>query len=224
MDYVFHFDVIRNYFPDFLKACWLSIRLGLICIIITSIIGVVLGALLTTNNKIVKGVIRVYVESFRLTPFLVQMLFVYFGIPLFLGVTLDSIKAGVVTLGLNGGAYAAETFRAGFQSVPRTQMESALSIGLTKTQAYTRVIIPQGIRSVLPYFISSCTMILKDTSFFSIIGVMEATGFIRYAASLTYRNFELFTILGLFYIIFTLVIGQIGKILENRVGRHEQNN
>ena len=84
-----------------------------------------------------------------------------------------------------------------------------------------RIIFPQGLRIVLPSFISSVIEIFKDTSFFSIIGVTEATGQMRYAASMTYRNFELFTILALFYLVCTTVIGQLGHMLERRLSRHK---
>lgn len=132
MDYVFHFDVFRNYAASFFQACLLTFKLAGICIVFTTVFGAICGALLTSGSKVVKGVVKVYVEAFRLTPFLVQLLFFYFGIPLFLGIKISSSVAGVVTLSLNGAAYAAETFRAGFQSVPTTQMQAGLSLGYTK--------------------------------------------------------------------------------------------
>ena len=221
MDYVFHFDVFHNYAASFFQACLLTFKLAGICIVFTTVFGAICGALLTSGSKVVKGVVKVYVEAFRLTPFLVQLLFFYFGIPLFLGIKISSSVAGVVTLSLNGAAYAAETFRAGFQSVPTTQMQAGLSLGYTKAQTYMRIIFPQGLRIVLPSFISSVIEIFKDTSFFSIIGVTEATGQMRYAASMTYRNFELFTILALFYLVCTTVIGQLGHMLERRLNRHK---
>ena len=172
MDYVFHFDVFRNYAASFFQACLLTFKLAGICIVFTTVFGAICGALLTSGSKVVKGVVKVYVEAFRLTPFLVQLLFFYFGIPLFLGIKISSSVAGVVTLSLNGAAYAAETFRAGFQSVPTTQMQAGLSLGYTKAQTYMRIIFPQGLRIVLPSFISSVIEIFKDTSFFSIIGLL----------------------------------------------------
>jgi len=219
MDYVFHFDVLRTYLQDFLKACGYTLRLSAVCILFATILGIICGALLTTKNKNVKRVLRVYVEFFRLTPYLVQLMFFYFGLPIAFGWKITPAQAGVLTLSLNGGAYAAETFRAGFQSIPLTQMQAGLSLGMTRPQVYCRVIIPQGIRIVLPSYISSVIEILKDTSMFSIIGVTEATGFIRYAASMTYRNFEFFTYLGIFYIMCAFTLGRLGKILEKHMNR-----
>ena len=223
MGYVFHFDVFRTYFIPFLAAAGLTLKLGGICIAYATVVGVILGVLLTSGNKFIKGLVKVYVEAFRLTPFLVQLLFFYFGFSLFFGFRISSSAAGTLTLCLNGAAYAAETFRGGFQSVPKMQMLAGYSLGFTKIQTYRRIIVPQGIRIILPAYISLVIEILKDTSFFSIIGVTEATGFMRYAASMTYRNFELFTILGLFYLICTTIIGQIGRILEKRLKGYEIN-
>ena len=221
MEYVFHFDVFRGYAQPFFAACLLTFQLAGICILFTTVFGAICGALLTSGNKLVKGVVKVYVEAFRLTPFLVQLLFFYFGVPLFLGLKITSCAAGVLTLSLNGAAYAAETFRAGFQSVPATQMQAGLSLGYTRAQTYLRIIFPQGLRIVLPSFVSSIIEIFKDTSFFSIIGVTEATGLMRYAASMTYRNFELFTILAVFYLVCTTFLGTLGRLLERRLNRQE---
>lgn len=220
MDYVFHFDVFRNYADTFATAAWLTLKLAAVCIVFATIIGIILGALLTTGNKHICRIIRVYVEAFRLTPYLVQLMFVYFGLPIAFNIKITSIQAGLITLSLNGGAYAAETFRAGFQSIPKTQMQASLSLGYTNFLAYRRVIIPQGIRIVFPSYLSSIIEILKDTSYFSIIGVTEATGLMRYAASMTYRNFELFTILALFYLIVTTIMGFLGSLVEKRINRH----
>jgi His/Glu/Gln/Arg/opine family amino acid ABC transporter permease subunit len=186
-----------------------------------TVAGIINGVLLLAGNGFVRRTVKVYVDLFRLTPFLVQLLFVYFGLPLMLGIRLSPVQAGVITLSLNGAAYAGETFRGGFQSVPKTQLQAGLSLGFTTAQTYMRIIIPQGLRIVLPSYMNSVVEVFKDTSFFSIIGVTEATGMMRYAASITYRNFELFTILGLFYLVCTTLIGQSGHFLEKYLNRHE---
>jgi His/Glu/Gln/Arg/opine family amino acid ABC transporter permease subunit len=221
VDYVFHFGVFWQYSDQFFQACLLTFELAAICIAYTTVAGIVNGVLLLAGNGFVRRVVKIYVDMFRLTPFLVQLLFVYFGLPLMLGIKISPTQAGVVTLSLNGAAYAGETFRAGFQSVPKTQLQAGLSLGFTTAQTYLRIVIPQGLRIVLPSYMNSVVEIFKDTSFFSIIGVTEATGMIRYAASMTYRNFELFTLLGLFYFICTTIIGQLGHLLEKYLQRHE---
>ncbi len=216
MCYTFHFNVILPYLKDFLHACAYTITLSLICIAFATILGLVFGALHTIKNKALSGVIRVYVDFFRLTPYLVQLLWVYFGFAFILGLRMEAAVAGVVTLSLNGAAYASETFRAGFQSVAKTQLDAALSLGYSRLRAYTRIVVPQGLRVVLPAYVNSVIEILKDTSMFSIIGVTEATGYVRFVASQTFRNFELFSILGLYYLIVTFVIGRIGRVLERK--------
>jgi len=217
MGYVFHFGMIGPYLKVLLSAGLFTLELGAICIIAATILGLIIGALHTARNATIRAVCRSYVETFRLTPFLVQMLWVYFGFPMVLGIMITPAIAGVVTLSLNGAAYASEIFRAGIQSVPRTQIFASLSLGMTIPQTMGRIVIPQGVRIVLPSYVNLIIEILKDTSMFSIIGVSEITGLTKLIVSETFRAFELYTFLAVFYLCFTLCLGRIGRLLETRV-------
>ena len=217
MGYVFHFGIIGPYLKLLLSAGLFALELGVVCIINATILGLIIGALLTARNAAIRSACRSYVETFRLTPFLVQMLWVYFGFPMVFSIKITPALAGVVTLSLNGAAYAAEIFRAGIQSVPRTQIFASLSLGMTIPQTMRRIIIPQGVRIVLPSYINLIIEILKDTSMFSIIGVSEITGVTKLIVSQTFRAFELYTFLAAFYFCFTFCLGRIGRLLEIRV-------
>lgn len=217
MNYVFHFEVIGKYLLPFLDAGRVTLIVAALCIAVGTAIGLAVGALRTTHSRVVRAACQVYVEAFRLTPFMVQLLFAYLALPLILNLRISPTTAAVITLSLNAGAYASEVFRAGIQSVPQTQMAASLALGMTRLQAFRRVIIPQGVRVVFPAYVSLMIEVLKDTSVFSIIAVPEITGYTKYLASKTFRPFELYTILALFYLAVTLTLSQLGRVVEARV-------
>jgi len=217
MAYHFHFEVIDRYLLPFLHAGRVTLTVAGLCIGIGTLLGLLVGALRASRSRILRGVCTVYVEAFRLTPFMVQLLFAYLALPLIVPFRITPIAAAVLTLSLNASAYASEVFRAGIQSVPQTQMAAGLALGMTRIQVFRRIIIPQGVRVVFPAYLSLMIQVMKDTSIFSIIAVPEITGYTKYLASQTFRSFELYTILALFYFAVTLTLGQLGRVIETRV-------
>jgi len=217
MRYIFHFEVIQPHLGAFLAAGLETIQLAVICMAIGTAIGLVIGALHTTRSRFITKLCAIYVETFRLTPFLVQLLWIYFGFPLILGISISPVVAAVAALSLNCSAYAAEIFRAGIQSVPKTQLLTGLSLGMTLPKVMWRIIVPQGIRIVMPSYVNLMVQIVKDTSMFAIIAVSEITGFTKVLASQTFRAFELYTIVAIFYFCVTFVVGKVGRFIEYRV-------
>jgi len=217
MAYHFHFEVIDRYLLPFLHAGRVTLTVAGLCIGIGTLLGLLVGALRASRSRILRGVCTVYVEAFRLTPFMVQLLFAYLALPLIVPFRITPIAAAVLTLSLNASAYASEVFRAGIQSVPQTQMAAGLALGMTRIQVFRRIIIPQGVRVVFPAYLSLMIQVMKDTSIFSIIAVPEITGYTKYLASQTFRSFELYTILALFYFAVTLTLSQLGRVIETRV-------
>jgi len=219
MAYQFHFEVIDKYLLAFLHAGRVTLTVAGLCIGLGTAIGLLVGALRTSRSRLLRGACTIYVEAFRLTPFMVQLLFAYLALPLIVPFRITPTAAAVLTLGLNAGAYASEVFRAGIQSVPQTQMAAGLALGMTRIQVLRRVIVPQGVRVVFPAYLSLMIQVMKDTSVFSIIAVPEITGYTKYLASQTFRSFELYTILALFYFAVTLTLSQLGRLIETRVLR-----
>jgi polar amino acid transport system permease protein len=158
---------------------------------------------------------RIYIEGIRGTPFLVQILFFYYVVAHAIGLE-NRFLAGMIMLSIFHGAYIAEIIRGGFEAVSRTQRESALAIGLSPFQTYQFVIIPQAIRHIIPPLTGQFASIVKDSSLLSIIGINELTNNAQQINSATYSTLESFFPLAVAYLLLTLPISFLSKILEKR--------
>lgn len=155
-------------------------RLTLLLTIVSGVLGLVLGLLAglakLSANPVVRAPAAAYVWLVRGTPLLVQILFVYYGLPeIFPWLTLNDFLAAAVALGLNVGAYNAEVVRAGILAVPRGQTEAARSLGLTGLQTLAAVVVPQAVRITVPPLVNNLVALLKDSSLASVIGLLELT-------------------------------------------------
>lgn len=165
---------------------------------------------------------RGYVESIRAIPLLVLILWVYYGLPVVLGLQLGILMSGVLSLALSDSAFEAEVFRAGIQSVPKGQTEAALACGLTPGQVMWLIVLPQAIRRVLPALGNQFIYVLKMSSLLSVIGYPELT---RRANELTvteYRPLEIYTILVVEYLVLVLVASAGVRWMERRLGAARQ--
>ncbi|MCR4789317.1 MAG: ABC transporter permease subunit, partial [Lachnospiraceae bacterium] len=132
---------ISQYFPLYVEAFFLTIKIGWMGIALSLIIGIAGAFVLHFKIPVLSAVINVYVELFRNTPLLVQLFFIYFGLPK-IGLVISAEKCGIIGLGLLGGSYMTEAIRSGLSSVPVSQTESALALGFTKRQIFSNVILP----------------------------------------------------------------------------------
>jgi len=170
-----------------------------------------------SKNRWARAFNRVYVETIRAIPLLVLVLWVYYGLPVILGIQLGVFAAGVISLAVSDSAFEAEVFRAGIQSIERGQTEAALSLGLTRMQAMRLVILPQAIRRILPALGNQFVYVLKMSSLVSVIGMSELT---RRANELTvteYRPLEIYSFLVLEYLVLILIVSWGVRRLEKRM-------
>ncbi|MBR6850742.1 MAG: ABC transporter permease subunit, partial [Lachnospiraceae bacterium] len=137
------FEVIHSYIPLYTQAFLLTIKIGWIGIVIAVVIGIATAFLQHFKVPVLAQIASVYVEIFRNTPLLVQLFFIYFGLPK-AGIMIPAETCGAVGLGLLGGSYMAEGFRSGLDAVPKSQTESALALGMTKAQLFRYVIFPEA--------------------------------------------------------------------------------
>ncbi len=140
-----------------------------------------------------------YINFFRGTPLLVQILFIFFGLPS-LGVNLGALESAIIAIGLNSGAYQAEILRVAIKQIPEEQILVARSLGLTDAQAMLHVILPQAVRASLPGLTNETVILLKESSLASVIGVMELTRVGEYMVSATFRALESLTLIALAYL------------------------
>lgn len=211
-----NFDVIQNYLPLYKDALWLTLKIGWMGIILAFFVGILCAVVLRFRIPVLRIVIRAYIELFRNTPLLVQLFFIYFGLPK-IGIRITAQTCGVLGLGLLGGAYMAETFRSGLDSVDKIQEESALSLGMNPIQTFRYVILPQAISTSVPGLVANIIFLLKETSVFSAISLMDLMFTAKDLIGLYYKTTECLFLLVVFYLIMLLPVSILGTVVERRV-------
>jgi polar amino acid transport system permease protein len=168
---------------------------------------------------LVYGLATIYVGILRNTPVLVQLIWVYYCLPIILGVDFGAVTSCIIALTLHGGAYVGEIVRAGIQSVDIGQHEAARSIGMTYPQVMRRIILPQAFRRIVPPLANEGVTLLKYSSLVSTLGVADLTYNAQVAATTTFRPLEIYTFLALEYLVLCLVLSYFAYRLELRLSR-----
>lgn len=156
-----------------LSGLTVTIEIAIFSILISMIIGIIFGIIMTSKNKFVILVSRIYLEAIRIIPILVWLFIFYFGITKLIGIHIDSFLISLVVFSMWGTAEMGDIVRGAITSIPKHQTESGKAIGLTKNQVYTYIIIPQAIRRLIPSAINLATRMIKTTSLVVLIGVVE---------------------------------------------------
>ena len=211
-------EVMESYLPLFGKALWLTFWIGWLGILLAFVIGFATAIVRHYRIPVLRRIAGVYIELFRNTPLLVQLFFLYFGLPR-LGIKLDAELCGILGLALLGGAYMAETFRSGLETVEETQIESAYSLGMTRWQVLRLVVLPEAISVSIPGFTANVIFLLKETSVFSAISLMDLMFTAKDLIGLYYKTTECLVLLVIFYLIMLLPVSFFGSYLERRVRR-----
>jgi len=207
------FGVIGSYMPLYIEAFILTIKIGWIGIALSLLIGIVLAFILHFEIPIFSQIAKIYVELFRNTPLLVQLFFIYFGLPK-IGISISAEVCGALGLGLLGGSYMTESFRSGLSAVAFSQTESALSLGMTKKQMFIHVILPQAFALSVPALVANVVFLLKETSVFSAISLMDLMFTAKDLIGLYYNTTECLFMLVAFYVVMLLPVSFIGSIIE----------
>ena len=194
-----------------------TLRISTSGFLVTLAAGLVAALLLLSNSPVGRGLARAYVEAIRNTPLLVQLYLFYFVLAPILGIGRE--LTGVLALGLFEGAFAAEIMRAGILAVPHGQTEAALSLGLTQWQTYRRVVLPQGVRIVLPPLASLSTSLVKHSAIVSAIAIFDLTNEARNIIADTFMTFEIWLTVAAIYLVVTTTMSQLAALLERRLAR-----
>jgi polar amino acid transport system permease protein len=196
--------------------------LASVSIVISICLGLLVALPGLAANRMLRAINRVYVETFRSVPTLVMILWIYYGLPVVFGISLEPFTAGVLALALCDSAFEAEIFRGGIQSIERGQIEAADAIGLGYIHKMRFVILPQAIRRILPPLGNQFVYMLKMSSLVSVVGLQELT---RKANELTvtvYRPLEIYTVLVLEYLLLILIVSWSVRWMETRLGSNVQ--
>lgn len=213
----FKFAIIQEYAQYFFTGTLLTIGLSIVSIAIGTALGLFFALGRLSKNQIISWACTCYIELFRGTPLLVQLLIIYFGVvPLVLGKS-DGMVAAIIALSLNVAAYIAETIRAGILSIPKGQMEASRSLGMTHNKAMRYIIIPQAMRKVLPPLGNSFVSLIKDSSLASTIATPELMYWANAANAQYFRVWESFVTAALIYLVLTLSISALLKRFERKL-------
>jgi len=194
-----------------------TFEVTLLSIAFSVIVGLFTGIGRISRIRIINRVATIYVEIIRGIPLLVQIFYIYYALGKI--VQVPDIMAAVIAMTVCYGAYLGEIFRAGIQSIPRGQMEAAIALGLTRSQALRRVILPQTVRVVLPPLGNEFIALLKDSSLVSILAVSDLLRRGREYASKTFYYFEALTVVALVYLVMTLFFSRLVALMEERMNR-----
>ena len=196
-----------------------TLLVSLCAIVLSVLIGALVALAALSKRKVLQTLARLYVEIFRAIPLLVLLLWVFYGLPVVLGLQLGVFVAGVLSLALSDSAFEAEVFRAGIQSVPKGQVEAAKSLGLSWFQQMRFIVAPQAIKVILPALGNQFIYVVKMSSLISVIGLPELT---RRANELNvneYRPLEIYSFLVIEYLILIVCISWLVRKLEVKLAR-----
>ncbi|WP_373816563.1 amino acid ABC transporter permease [Jeotgalibaca porci] len=216
------FELLVDDFPSFMDAMWQTVQITLFSLFFGLILGIVFGLMKVSRNKFLQSLSNAYIWIIRGTPLLVQIYFVYFGIPMATGMKLTEWQAGIITMSLNAGAYIAEIVRGGIESIDPGQMEAARSLGLPYNKSMAKVVLPQALRTMLPSLINQFIITLKDTSLLSVIGVRELTMNGKIITANNMETIRMWSIVAIYYLIVISILTIIANKVEEKVSKSKR--
>lgn len=210
------FDFIAEYTPMYVTAAALTLRIAFWGIIFSLVTGLVCSLIQYYKIPALKQLISGYIELSRNTPLLVQLFFLYFGLPK-LGIIISSEGCAILGLSFLGGSYMAEAFRSGLESVEKGQVEAGLSIGLKRSQIIRYIVLPQAISVSVPAFCANIIFLIKETSVFSVVALADLMYVAKDLIGLYYKTDEALLMLVLSYFVILLPVSVIASLLERRL-------
>ena len=209
-------DFIKQVIPLYVEAGLLTLRIGLIGIILSFVTGIFCAIVRYWKIPVLNGLVRIYTELSRNTPLLIQLFFLYFALPR-LGIRLSNQACGIIGLTFLGGSYMAETFRSALETVGRSQLESGMCIGLDRIQLVRYVVLPQAAAVSIPGLVANIIFLLKETSVFSAVALADLMYVAKDLIGLYYKTEEALLLLVIAYFIILLPVSIISHILEKKL-------
>lgn len=210
------YTIILEKLPQLFKGAIVTMEVSIFSLLLGTAIGVVFAFFRISSIKVLRGISGFYIWIVRGTPLIVQLFILYFGLPQ-LGIRLSGMTAGILGLGLNTGAYVTEIIRSGIQSIDTGQMEAALSLGMSYPKAMRRVIGPQVIKVTTAPLLNQFIISLKNSSLVSLVTITELMRSGEQLIYTTFRSFEVYTTIAVFYLAMCSVLMGIAKYVENKM-------
>ena len=213
------FSLMLPYIGLLPAALGVTIKIGICGFIIAVCLSLIVGVLRSRKlPKLIAFILGFYVEFFRCIPLIVQLFFVYYGMPT-IGIRIDPVVASIVTMGLNSGAYMSENVRGAIMSVDKGQYEAARMLGFNSFQTSIHIVLPQAIRVAIPSFMNGFSTMIKETSMASVLPVIELTKLGNQIYAKTYHPFEIYITLGVLYFVMTYFMTFVARKLERKASK-----
>ncbi|HEX3591182.1 MAG TPA: ectoine/hydroxyectoine ABC transporter permease subunit EhuD [Pseudonocardiaceae bacterium] len=205
--------------PTLLRGLLITFEATVLGSILAYVLGLVFAIIRRARIPVLSQLVWLFVEFVRSTPLLVQLYFLFFVFPVAFHITLSSLVAGVLGLGVHYATYTSEVYRAGIDAVPRGQWEAATALSLPRSRVWTAVVLPQAIPRVLPALGNYMISMLKETPLLLSIGVLDLVGQAQQEGSEAFRYVEPYTIAGVFFLVLSYPASVLVRRLERRVRR-----
>ncbi len=219
-------DTAVKYNDIFMSGVKITIVISIISCFFGLLLGIILAFMKISGIKILQAIASIYVEIIRGTPVLVQISLVFFGLPFLgihfpsfqiMGVDFERLSAGILALIINSGAYECEIVRSGIQSIPKGQLEGAMSLGFSKWESMLRIIIPQAVRNILPVIGNEFVTLIKESSQVSVIGMADLMYTATTIQGISFQPFPPLVIIAVYYFIMTFFVSLCLKGLERHM-------
>ena len=211
-----NFDFMLKYFPWYIDAAILTVKIAFFGILFSLVIGIICSVVQYYRVPVIHRIISVYIEISRNTPLLVQLFFLYFGLPK-IGVVWSAEVCAIVGLAFLGGSYMSESIRSGLESVEKSQIESAASLGMSKALTMKEVIFPSALAVSVPGICANVIFLIKETSVVSGIALADLMYVTKDLIGLYYETDEALLMLVIFYLIILLPISIVASVIERRL-------
>ncbi|EJM56241.1 amino acid ABC transporter permease [Pseudomonas sp. B21-017] len=216
MNYQFDLFFIANGLWPLLKGLVVTLQLTVAANIIGLTLGFVIALLVMSPNPILRWPFTLFIEFFRCTPALVQIVWFFYCIPIIFDVYIDALTMGILAIGLNLAAFNAEAYRAAIQGVQSNQYDATIALGLSPFQRTVYVVLPQAFRSALPVLVANGIGAFQQTALVAIVALQDLMYMGKILATDTYRPIEVFTVIALIYFAISFPISQLVEYIERR--------
>ncbi|PDT16701.1 amino acid ABC transporter permease [Rhizobium sp. J15] len=211
------FSILLRFENALLLGLWMTIKLTLICIVLGCSLGFLVGLARSSRNLALRAIAGAYVEFFRGTPVLIQLFWIFFCLPLLLGVELSNLASGVIALTLYMGAITSETFRASLKSIGREQLDACVALGLPNRVQVVNVVLPQAVLRAIPTLLSNCVSLFKESALVSAVGMADLMFVGQNISNNTARPVEVLTVVALIYFVIAFPLTRAVSLIEGRI-------
>jgi polar amino acid transport system permease protein len=217
MTYTFRWDVVFGNLPFLLSGVWMTLLISAFTLVISVVLGVVVALAGMSRLWLLRGLARIWGEGVRNTPILVQLLWMYYVLPIVFGIVISAFTACVIGLSIYSSAFIAEVYRAGIQAVPKGHLEAAQVLGMSRFDSFIRIVVPQAVRTILPPLAGNFVQLIKYSSLAAVLSVADVTKRAMELSAATFRPLEIFSAVAVIYFAICWPLTQAIRMWERRL-------